>query len=230
LKDRAIYLPKTRWPTITPKKIASRPLPTPPTGTSRGPTRRLSQGTGTFQASKNSLADDHSKENRLSTPPHSPHGDLSGTDQATFPGDWDVSPSPDLHGQDSCLNRSRRGESDTKPRSFVVRIERPSYLSSKNSLADDHSKEKRLSTPPHSPHGDLSGPDQATFPGDWDVPPSPDLHGQNFCRTPPAKTQEGRITTPRGTSLPSLPARDLKSMSSRIRCDIIFDRSTRFAK
>ena len=46
--NRAINLSKTFWPTITQKKIASRPLPTPPTGTTQGPTRELSQGTGNF--------------------------------------------------------------------------------------------------------------------------------------------------------------------------------------
>jgi len=48
LKNRAIYLSKTRLPTVTQDKIVSRPLPPPPTGTSQGPTRELSQGTGIF--------------------------------------------------------------------------------------------------------------------------------------------------------------------------------------
>jgi hypothetical protein len=48
LKNRAIDPSKTFWPTITQNKIVSRPLPTPPIGTSQGPTRELSQGTGRF--------------------------------------------------------------------------------------------------------------------------------------------------------------------------------------
>src|SRR5262249_16163785 len=80
-------------------------------------------------------------------------------------------------------------ESDTRTCFFVVRINEPSYQSFKNSLADDHSKQNRLSTPPDPPTRTTQGPTRGLSQGTGTFPLNPIFTG----RTSVKRFQSARV-------------------------------------